>query len=925
MQQIESTPEIKKTIPLTLVITFISFLVAIIIGGIFFYKSQRIRIFTENQNNLTAISILKIRQIEQWHIERLGNAEQIRNNNPLLKSLKDFILNANQPIVEADIKKWTDYAAQRLDYTGVFIYDTLLNSRLDATRSVSILPEATRIVCMEVLKDMNVRMTDLYRNELSSQPAIDIVIPLVLDNKKQSKPFGLIILRIDPAKTLYPLIQSWPTPSRSAETLIIRREGDSVLYLNDLRHIQNTALNLKLPISDSNLPAVKAVNGFVGVVEGVDYRNVPVVGYVSSIPGLNWFIVAKIDKKELEQPLTRWTIISVIVTLLLLFLIAAVLFSWIRNQQYIYSKELLRMELDKKQLYETIREWNNNFKKLSSNAPGMIYQFTRRLDGTFYVPIASEGIRNIYGCSPEDVLNDFSPIAKVILPEDLERVVSDIEYSADHLTIFNCDYRVQLPGEPVKWLSSNSTPEKLDDGTTTWYGFNSDITKQKLAQDELRETNEYLSSLFNYANAPIIVWDNSLLITKFNHAFENLSGFFEEEVLGKRIDFLFPEDKVESSLKMINRAVLGERWETVEIEIKRKDGGSRVVLWNSANILGRDSKTVVATIAQGNDITERKLAETKLSEEKERISTILDQVGDPIFVKDNDHRIILANQAFYDIFCMEEKSVIGYTLAEAVPESERHQFLKVDREVLDTGITDVREEELTVNDFTRTIITRKIRFIDESGNRFLVGSIHDITDRKKMENELHESETQFRQTFEYSPLGIVMVGLDKRFIHCNDPFAQLLGYSVEELIGKSIIDITYPDDQLLGMNEMIAIAQGELKISQIQKRYLRKDGKILLGDVTISLVSDNEGNPRYFLAIIQDITQRKLAEEKIKSQVDELARFNKIMVGRENRMIELKQEINELCGKLDLPLRYKAPDEANKDKRQKSQDKRKVK
>jgi PAS domain S-box-containing protein len=199
---------------------------------------------------------------------------------------------------------------------------------------------------------------------------------------------------------------------------------------------------------------------------------------------------------------------------------------------------------------------------------------------------------------------------------------------------------------------------------------------------------------------------------------------------------------------------------------------------------------------------------------------------------------------------MDEKSVIGYTLAEAVPENERHHFLKVDRDVLDTGITDVREEELTVNDFTRTIITRKIRYIDESGNRFLVGSIHDITDRKKMEDELHESETRFRQTFEYSPIGKVMVGLDKRFIHCNIAFAKTLGYSVEELIGKSISEVTYPEDQGIGMDEMSAILKGEIEISQVQKRYLRKDDKILLGDVTISLVRDYEEHPKYFLAII---------------------------------------------------------------------------
>lgn len=254
-------PEVK--IPWAILFSFFIFTVGIIILGRVYYRSQITRINNDAQESLTSISLLKIRQIEQWHIERLGNAEQIRNNNPLLNGLKDFIDHVKQPEVETDIKKWTDYAAQRLDYNGVFIYDTQLNSRLAATQSDSVLPAATRVVCGEVLKDLKVRMTDLYRNGPASRPAIDLVIPLVLNSKKQSKPFGVIVLRIDPAKTLFPLIQSWPTPSKSAETLLIRKDGDSVLYLNDLRHIQNTALKLKLPVADLNLPAAKAVNGFV--------------------------------------------------------------------------------------------------------------------------------------------------------------------------------------------------------------------------------------------------------------------------------------------------------------------------------------------------------------------------------------------------------------------------------------------------------------------------------------------------------------------------------------------------------------------------------------------------------------------------------------------------------------------------------------
>ncbi|MFZ4400356.1 MAG: PAS domain S-box protein [Bacteroidales bacterium] len=151
-----------------------------------------------------------------------------------------------------------------------------------------------------------------------------------------------------------------------------------------------------------------------------------------------------------------------------------------------YSRDIS----ERKQIEEKIHEKDIQFRKLSSNVPDLIYQFTRRIDGTYCVPIASEGIKNIFGCSPEDVIDDFTPIAKVIYPEDAERVINDIEYSAAHLTYFSCEFRVQIPGKPIQWIYSRSSPEKLPDGSITWYGFNVDITERKQIEMELFKAKE---------------------------------------------------------------------------------------------------------------------------------------------------------------------------------------------------------------------------------------------------------------------------------------------------------------------------------------------------------------------------------------------------------------------------------------------------
>ncbi len=138
---------------------------------------------------------------------------------------------------------------------------------------------------------------------------------------------------------------------------------------------------------------------------------------------------------------------------------------------------------------EALLERDNRFAKLSSQVPGLIFQFVKKTDGTYCVPFATEAIRDIFGCSPQDVYDDFSPIASVILPEDMEKVMSSIEYSGRNLSIWKCEYRVRIPGEQVRWMFGQSTPEKLDDDSIIWHGFNSDITARKQSEMMLRKLN----------------------------------------------------------------------------------------------------------------------------------------------------------------------------------------------------------------------------------------------------------------------------------------------------------------------------------------------------------------------------------------------------------------------------------------------------
>jgi len=153
---------------------------------------------------------------------------------------------------------------------------------------------------------------------------------------------------------------------------------------------------------------------------------------------------------------------------------------------------------------------------------------------------------------------------------------------------------------------------------------------------ELRETGEYLNNLIRHANAPIIVWNPDKRITIFNKAFETMSGRSEAEMMKQMLDVLFPEESRSNSLQKIESASKGEYWESVEIPIMGADGEIRIALWNSANIYSEDGKTLIATIAQGQDITERKKTGEALRESEKKYRLLVDHANEAIFIAQDE-------------------------------------------------------------------------------------------------------------------------------------------------------------------------------------------------------------------------------------------------------------------------------------------------
>jgi PAS domain S-box-containing protein len=294
-----------------------------------------------------------------------------------------------------------------------------------------------------------------------------------------------------------------------------------------------------------------------------------------------------------------------------------------------------------------------------------------------------------------------------------------------------------------------------------------DVTKQLQVEDKLRETKEYLDNLITYANAPIIVWDPQFRITRFNRAFEHLTGWNANEVIGQHFDILLPEKCLTVAMDLIRKTMEGERWDSVEIPILDKKGEIRTVLWNSAAILGPDERAIVSTIAQGQDITDRKkieseyklraaeyekmnvmlheeirqrkMSDTKLKKTLSLLNASLESTADGILVVDQDSNITSYNQNFMNMW-----NIPPTLLASEKNEMEIHYVLPQLKNP-EEFLANIRELEVNPGRESFDMIEFKDGKIFERYSKpqkigdMVVGrvwSFRDITDRKHAEEKL---------------------------------------------------------------------------------------------------------------------------------------------------------------------------------------------
>jgi PAS domain S-box-containing protein len=248
---------------------------------------------------------------------------------------------------------------------------------------------------------------------------------------------------------------------------------------------------------------------------------------------------------------------------------------------------------------------------------------------------------------------------------------------------------------------------------------------------------------------------------------------------------------------------------------------------------------------------------------------------DGVQIVDLKGQIIFSNKAVEEIY--------GYSAAELVG---RHvNEMNVDPVFAEREILPVLREkghwngELMVrhkdgHEFPIWLSAAMVRN-DDDAPIAMIGLIKDITERKRAEDVLRESENRFRGAFENAAVGATMVDLKGKFIKVNRRICKMLGYREEELVGKTFSDVTHPDDIQIGLDHMRRMTAGEIEFASFEKRYIRKDGGIIYLIISPSVIKDSQGRPQYFVGLFQDITERKQIEEqlrKYREHLEELVR-----------------------------------------------------
>ena len=840
----------------------VSLSIMISIGAFYYFSNEVKTIRSQAFNQLKSIATLKVSQISGWNNERFADAK-VLSQNPFFEGDFNNLSRSKSvdPFKSAVIKNFKLINANS-DYSNIILSGTKGNFLLSLDPKLRQIDSSTSRFIKIAVKDKKIIFTDFYKFSLNNEIFLDYIAPVI---DKNNFVIAVVILRVNPENFLYPLIKEWPVPSKTSETLIVRREGGNVLYLNDLNHQGGASLKFTIPLTRKEVPAVQAVLGRKGFFEGVGYQGTNVLSYLSPVIGTPWIMVAKIDNSEIYAELYSKEIAAVLFTvLLILCLSGGIVWFYYYRQRNIY-KELFVKEKELRAHHEEFKtilysigdgvitiDTNGNINKMNQTA--------EKLTGWNESEAKGKPVEEVFVIINETTRNRVeNPFHKVLS----EGIIVGL---ANHTLLISKnggEIPIADSGAPIK----AETGEIL--GVVLVFR---DQIDERIAQKAVEESSSRFLSLFRNMNEGValheLVMDNNnhpvnYRVIDVNPQFERILGINRLDILGKLATVAYNTTEA-PYLEIYSKVALSAESYTFETYY---DSMNKYFIISVVPWLQNGFATIFT------DITDNKLAEEALRESEERFRRLFEDSSLGLYRTTPNGQILLANPALLKMLnysSFEEIAKRDLEKSGIEASYNRKEFIK---QIETNGEIKGLESAWTLNDGTMIYIRENARAVCDSNGKTLYfdGIIENITESKRAEEALLQSEERFRAVYNASPSAISISEIETgKLIEINEAYEKLFGYDKDEVLGKSSYELGLwinSDDR----KQLIDTILNNGIYSNLEVKFKTKYDSIIDCLLSGRIVLIN--NKKFMVTIVHDITDLQNAALTVKESEE---RFRKI-------------------------------------------------
>ena len=486
----------------------------------------------------------------------------------------------------------------------------------------------------------------------------------------------------------------------------------------------------------------------------------------------------------------------------------------------------------------------------------------------------SDEVFRIYGFGPDDFVPTLDKLMEVVHPDDQELVVKRIRASLRENEPYDFEHRIVRPDGEVRIVHRRAEVVFDEEGEPLrMVGTVHDITEGKQAEEQLEQLNRYNELILNSVGEGIYGLDLQGKTTFVNPAAVRLTGWNAEELIGRHQHEMTHHTKSDGTPYPSEECPIyaalndGTIHRVTDEVFWRKDGTSFPVDYVSTPI--RERGEIVGAVVLFEDITERKQVEEAHKESEKRFRSLIQNATDLITVLEEDGTIRYESPTIERILGYLPEERIGKNAFDYLHPDDEDSSKATFAEALDNPgqVQPPMEFRLLHKDGSwRHMETTRTNLLNDPAVKGVVSNSRDITERRRAEEALRESEERFRTAFEDAPIGVALVGLDRSHLKVNRAYCEMLGYTEEELLAKPHSEMIHPDDREESADRIQGILEEGAEPYALERRYFHADGRMVWSLSNLSLIRDSEDEPSHFVCLHEDITERKKLEERLRHQ-----------------------------------------------------------